>query len=84
MNFQFVKAVCAEMAHRLGGRVKAHAQGPALQEQIQTKNDEITAMNQELDAWKQKFDRVWSAWHKLAIETKGQEEADRMSAELKG
>lgn len=80
--FEITKAVCSGVAKNLGARISAFSDAGKFRADNESRDLRIEFLEGEVKAWKKKFDRVWSAWHKLAIETKGAEEAQKMAEQL--
>ncbi len=78
-----LKDKCQEVADAIQARLDGSKKAANLHEQIADKDERIQKLTQEVHMWKEKFDLAWSAWHRLAIETKGAEEAAKMAHAMK-
>ena len=78
-----VKDKCQEICDAIQARLSGLDKPINLHEQIADKDQRIAELEKEVKAWHEKFSAMWSAWHKLAIETKGAEAAASMADNLK-
>ena len=75
---------CQAVADAVQARLSGTDKKAKLYEEIADKDERIQKLAGEVSYWKEKFDLTWSAWHRLALETKGVEEAKKMADALKG
>lgn len=53
-----------------------------LYRQLEEKDAELLRWQSQARDWKVKFDRMWSAWRTLAVETKGKAEMEKLALKL--
>jgi predicted nuclease with TOPRIM domain len=78
-----LKDKCQEVADKVHAKLCGTDKQAKLYHEIEDKDERIQKLEGEVAHWKEKFDLAWSAWHRLAIETKGAEEAAKMAEALK-
>jgi len=78
-----IKDKCQKVADEIQARLAGFDKGPKLFEEIDNQNERIQKLTTEVQYWKEKFDAMWKAWHNLALETKGAEEAAKMAEQIK-
>jgi len=78
-----LKDKCQEVADAIQARLAGTDKKAKLYEEIADKDERIQKLTGEVAHWKEKFDAAWSAWHNLALETKGAEEAAKMADAMK-
>ncbi len=82
MILDLTKAIYEHVSGGIRERFRAFTHAPKLRTELQRKDDVITGLKEEVRAWQGKFDRAWSAWHTLALETKSAEEVKQMADAL--
>lgn len=81
-NHQF-KDKLQEIADNVQAKLCGWTKDLELHEDVENQNERILKLESEAKKWRSNFDSMWSAWHKLAVETHGKEEAKKMAEQLK-
>lgn len=78
-----VKDKCQEIADKVQAKLAGWDKEIDLHQEIGDKNERIKKLEDEVKYWKEKFDAMWSTWQRLAVQTIGKEEADKMAEQMK-
>ncbi len=83
MDKKVIEEKCQEVVKKIQAKLAGWDKEIDLHKEIENKDERIAKLESEVKAWKEKFDAMWSAWHTLAINTVGKEEAAKMAEGLK-
>ncbi len=76
------KAIFEQIVKNTAQRFKAFEEGPTLYHKLAAYEALATTAQAEAKSWKAKFDGMWSAYRKLAVETKGKDAAEKLMQSL--